>query len=173
MQYPEIDTLIDELTPCLIQSITGETFSTEVKPVNKLDLKKINVINGWNPFDWGIYLERPNFVLKKLLVKNDDIIQGLVAYEIKDGWVELNLVESAPWNIGPNKDFIGVGGHLFAIACKASFDLGFEGYTAFYAKSKLVKHYQDIYGAILIDPNSRRMIIDTNGARKLVQKYFD
>ncbi|MDC3416690.1 hypothetical protein [Aquibacillus salsiterrae] len=63
--------------------------------------------------------------------------------------------------------------YLFAVACKKSFELGFEGYMALHAKSKLVEHYQEVYGAILIDPSTSRMIIDPYGARKLVNQYFD
>lgn len=41
--------------------------------------------------------------------------------------MEVYLVENAPWNIGSERqEFIGVGAHLFAIACKRSFEAGCE-----------------------------------------------
>ncbi|MCG5252374.1 hypothetical protein MCW62_13745, partial [Brevibacillus agri] len=58
-------------------------------------------------------------------------------------WVDVYVAESALWNIGSaKKEFVGVGPHLFAIACKKSFDLGFGGWVAFFAKTNLIEHYR-------------------------------
>lgn len=66
--------------------------------------------------------------------------------------------------------FKGVGAHLFAIACKLSWDAGNEGYVQFTAKTNLVEHYQKTLNAQSIDRNV--MYIDSYGAICLIQKYF-
>jgi len=56
----------------------------------------------------------------------------------------MNLLESAPFNIGENKLYEGVAGNLVAYACKVSFQHGFDGYVAFTAKTNLIEHYKRI-----------------------------
>lgn len=82
----------------------------------------------------------------------------------------MNLLENAPFNIGQNKLYEGVAGNLVAYACKLSFQYGFEGFVAFTAKTKLVKHYEESLGAYHF--GGRRMIIPTESAKLLVEKYF-
>jgi hypothetical protein len=79
-------------------------------------------------------------------------------------------VVNAPANIGKQGIYEGVGGNLFAFACQLSFQHGFEGFIAFDAKSSLIKHYEKTLFAKQI--STQRMIIDTNGAMRLVQSYF-
>jgi hypothetical protein len=80
-------------------------------------------------------------------------------------------VESAPWNI-EGKTFLGVGPHLFAIACKESFDLGFDGFVTFVAKTQLVDHYVKALSAKILNPKTRQLVIDTEAAKQLVSTYF-
>ena len=82
----------------------------------------------------------------------------------------MNLVESAPFNIGKNKLYEGVAGNLVAYACKVSFQKGFEGFVAFDAKTKLIQHYEKTLGAYRF--GGQRMIIPTHAAKILVDKYF-
>ncbi|MEK4438998.1 hypothetical protein [Paenibacillus sp. FSL K6-2862] len=105
------------------------------------------------------------------MVQGSPEIQGLISFEKSEGYVSISLVESAPWNIGNEKQFIGVGAHLFAIACKYSFDQGFDGVVAFTAKTKLLKHYQETLGAVVI--GGHLMAIETPQAHVLVSKYFE
>jgi hypothetical protein len=84
-------------------------------------------------------------------------------------WV--NLAEAAPHNLGKDKRYIGVGGNLFAIAVKISFDKGYKGFVAFEAKTELITHYRKSLGAVQIG-RSPRMIIESEAARKLYEKYF-
>lgn len=53
---------------------------------------------------------------------------------IEQEHVFMNLLESAPFNIGKNKIYEGVAGNLVAYACKISFQRGFDGNVAFTAK---------------------------------------
>ncbi len=82
----------------------------------------------------------------------------------------MNLLESAPFNIGKQKIYEGVAGNLVAYACKVSFQKGYDGYVAFIAKSKLIEHYEKALGAYHF--KNQRMIIETDAARILVEKYF-
>jgi len=82
----------------------------------------------------------------------------------------MDLLESAPFNIGKHKIYEGVAGNLVAYACKISFQKGFEGYVAFTAKTNLIDHYEKTLGAYLF--KNQRMIIETHAARILVEKYF-
>ena len=72
--------------------------------------------------------------------------------------------------MGQDAIYKGVGGNMFAFACKLSFEYGFQGYIAFAPKTDLIKHYQNKLFAQSI--SSRRMIIDTEGSQKIVQQYY-
>ena len=124
----EIDILIDKLTPCLERVSTGELLPTVFSLANDKELMGLQK-KGWN-FDWTDE-ELSYCNVYKLQLKDDDVIQGLVAAEVVRGAVYVHLVESAPHNLGKNKMFDGVGGHLFAIAIKFSVALGFYGYVFF------------------------------------------
>ena len=80
------------------------------------------------------------------------------------------MLESAPFNIGKHKIYEGVAGNLVAYACKISFQKGFEGFVSFTAKTKLIEHYAKTLGAYHF--KNQRMIIDTQAAKILVEKYF-
>ena len=64
----------------------------------------------------------------------------------------------------------GVAGNLVAFACKISFQKGFDGFVVFTAKTKLIKHYEENIGAYHF--KNQLMIIQTESAKKLVNKYF-
>jgi len=82
----------------------------------------------------------------------------------------MDLFESAPFNIGKYKIYEGVAGNLVAYAYKIPFQKGFEGYVSFTAKTKLIDHYEKTLGAFHF--KNQRMIIETEAARILVEKYF-
>ncbi|MDR0692668.1 MAG: hypothetical protein LBF69_06490, partial [Prevotellaceae bacterium] len=63
-----------------------------------------------------------------------------------------------------------VAGNLVAYVCKLSFEQGFEGNILFFAKTKLIAHYEQSLGAVHI--GRQRMIIYTREATMLVNKYF-
>jgi hypothetical protein len=104
------------------------------------------------------------------LTSEKKIIQGLISLEIKSDHVYMHLVESAPFNKGKMKIYAGVPGNLVAFACKLSFQRGHEGNVSFFSKTQLVQHYIYTLGAIHF--GGRVMIIDTNAALKLLNKYF-
>ena len=103
-------------------------------------------------------------------VENKNIIQGLVSLKTKENYVFVNLVENAKFNRGKDKIYLGVGGNLFAFACKTSKELGFEGYVAFDSKTALVLHYHTSLGAERA--LGQRMYISDENASILINQYF-
>ena len=65
---------------------------------------------------------------------------------------------------------MGIARHLVAFACKMSFGMGFEGFVAFTAKTKLIEHYQKALGAHLMF--GQRMCVATEAAKDLVNLYY-
>jgi hypothetical protein len=82
----------------------------------------------------------------------------------------MHLVESAPFNKGKSKIYMGVPGNFVAFACKLSFQRGYEGNVSFVSKSQLIQHYIHTLGAMHV--GGRIMIIDTIASLKLIDKYF-
>jgi len=82
----------------------------------------------------------------------------------------MHLIESAKFNLGHNKMYLGVPGNLIAFVCRISFHRGFEGYVSFNAKNRLIEHYQKTIGAINV--GEQLMVINTDAALRLIDKYF-
>jgi len=166
-----IDVLIDKLTPCLIEVSTGKVLQTTFSIASEVDVSATTK-KGWL-FDWTDEALRQTNIYK-LQIEDDDTIQGLVAAEVIRGAVYVHLVESAPHNLGKDKQYEGVGGHLFAIAIKLSVANGFDGYTFFEAKNlELANHYSDMLGATRVPSriHSYRMEILEDVALNIVNKY--
>jgi hypothetical protein len=165
-----IDIEIDKLTNSIENSITGDTFPTDVLLIESTDLKKITKKNGWL-FNWSAEYKLPDRDVYKLTISgNLTVIQGLVSITEREDHVYMHLIESAPFNIGKNKVYIGIPGNLVAFACKTSFHRGFEGYVSFTAKTQLIDHYKKTLGAINF--GGQLMIINTEAALRLIDKYF-
>ena len=80
---------------------------------------------------------------KLVINDNPKIIQGLISLSDIGDHIYMHLIESAKFNKGKQKIYTGVPGNLVAFACKRSFDLGYDGFLAFDAKTVLIKHYQE------------------------------
>ena len=162
--------IIDKLTDSILNTISGDSFQTEVSRLSSADLKNVTKKNKWN-FDWKVeFKDLQKEVYKLTIVNNSSIIQGLLSITIEQDHVYMNLLESSPFNIGKDKLYEGVAGNLVAYACKVSFQKGFDGYLAFVAKTKLINHYEKNLGAYHF--KNQRMIIETESAKLLVEKYF-
>jgi hypothetical protein len=170
MKKHELEFIIDRLTNSILNTISGDSFQTEISTLKKTDLKNVLKKNGWN-FNWkSENNDLTKEVYKFTIVNNPDIIQGLLSITIEDDYVFMNLLESAPFNIGENKLYEGVAGNLVAFACKVSFQKGYDGFVAFTAKTNLIKHYEETLGAYHF--KNQRMILDTKASEILVTKYF-
>ena len=165
-----IDIEIDKLTNSIENVITGDSFHTDVLLIDKGDLKLITKKNGWL-FNWRNEFKLPDRDVYKLTIAgNPDIVQGLVSFTEREDPIYMHLIESAPFNLGINKVYLGVPGNLIAFICRISFHRGFDGYVSFTAKTKLIEHYVNTLGAENI--GGHLMIINTDSALKLIDKYF-
>ena len=165
----EVSVEIDKLTNSIENAISGDVFDTELHRLTKKDLKQIK--KGDWVFDWSVEILNSELEVYKLTIKeNKEVIQGLISLRVKPDHIFVELVESAKFNRGKNKLYVGVSGNLFAFACKCSRDLGFEGFVSFIAKTVLIKHYEELLGASMV--NGQRMFIDDYAASKLIVRYF-
>ena len=153
---------IDLLTQCLIRTKDNKIVKTKVKEISIQDYN----LENWE-FNW---IEES---------KKDKRLQGIVEYyENKERQLlEVVLVEIAPFNnrhnpknILKSKEYLGVGGHLFAEIARISFEKGYDGYVSFLAKTNLIEHYKKTLGAKQL--SYIEMYIDDEAAMKLVKKYY-
>lgn len=165
-----LDFIIDKLTNSIENVVTGDSFATEISILNIADLKSVSKTKGWL-FNWKEEYKVPSRDVYKLtIVNNPSIIQGLISLEVKPDHVYMHLVESAPYNKGKTKVYMGVPGNLVAFACKLSFQRGHEGNVSFLSKTQLIDHYEKSLGAFHF--GGRVMVIETQAALKLINKYF-
>ena len=166
----KLDFIIDKLTNSIQNTVSGDSFQTEVSTFTTKDLKQSTKKNGWK-FNWKQELTNNNREVYKLtIVNNPHIIQGLISFTIKTDHIYMDLIESAPFNLGRNKIYEGVAGNLVAFACKVAFQRGFDGFLSFTAKTKLIKHYEKTLGAYHL--GNHLMILETKASTILVDKYF-
>ena len=160
---------------CIRRNSTGELVETTFRKVSPTRITCMN----WE-FDWT-RPERNGYDVYALYIKGERIIQGMIALKDDPGnyAIKIDIVEAAPQNNPHNqlntsgvKEYIGVGGHLFAEACRQSFDKGYGGFVHFVAKSNLIHHYAETLGAELLNPRSRVMAIDGQATLTLVKRYY-
>ncbi|MEP6466004.1 MAG: hypothetical protein ABJB05_06845 [Parafilimonas sp.] len=161
---------IDKLTRSIENVATGDSFPTDISYLVKADLKQITKKNNWI-FNWKNELDFPEREVYKLTIQgNPTVIQDLVSLGIDIDHVYMHLIESAPFNKGKAKVYLGVPGNLVAYACRISFQRGFEGFVSFHSKTKLIDHYIKTLEAYHF--GGQLMIIDTLPAKVLIKKYF-
>lgn len=161
---------VDVLSESVIEIATGIVYATEVTNVDSDFLNNIKKKYGWQ-FNWREEYKRHYREIFKLTIREkESIVLGLISFELKDDHVHVHLVESSPQNKGKEKKYLGIGGNLFAFACKISYENGYEGVIAFYAKTKLIEYYSVTLGAVLVTNN--RMVIPERNAIFLLSKYY-
>ena len=165
-----IEIEIDKLTNSIQNTISGDSFPTDVHPVTKADLKIVSKKSGWL-FNWEQEHKLRDRQIYKLTIRNNpDIIQGMLSISDNQDHYYLNLIESAPFNLGKGKLYEGVPGNLFAFTCKTSWDKGYQGFVSFTSKTKLIEHYEKTLGATHI--GGHKMVIFPHEALRLIKKYF-
>jgi hypothetical protein len=113
-----LDFEVDKLTDSIENANSGDSFPTEISILTKQEAKAITKKNGWQ-FNWANEIKIPTREIFKLTITNNPtIIQGVISLEVKSEHVYMHLIESAPFNIGKNKTYLGVPGNLVAFACK-------------------------------------------------------
>ncbi len=164
------DFIVDRLTNSIVNTISGDSFPTEVSLLLKMDLKDISKKRGWL-FDWKTELSALDREVYKLtIINNLNVVQGLVSLTVKTNYVMIHLIENAPFNRGKDKLYEGVPGNLVAYACRLSFLRGNDGFVSFHSKTNLIEHYIKTLGAL--HHGDQLMVIGTEAATVLVNKYF-
>lgn len=164
------DFIVDRLTNSIVNSISGDSFPTEVSLLSKEDIKQVQKKNGWL-FNWKEELKLPDREVYKLtIVNNSNIVQGITSLTVRTDNVFLHLIETAPFNKGKGKLYEGVAGNIVAFACRLSFQRGSDGFVSFHSKTNLIDHYVKTLNAIHF--GNHLMVINTEAALRLVDKYF-
>ena len=171
-----INIWIDEIVPCLKDTVTGEMKETVVfKIESRSYLKQYTDQNGWQ-INW---IELPADVeVYELALKDTKEIQGLVAVknDVNSRAAFLHWACTAPQNnkhdFGKQK-YSGVGGHLFAIAADKSVQWGYEGAMHGFALNKeLLEHYMEKFNAEFLGMlHDYQFFINENDAKKLLEVY--
>ena len=168
-KHQPFDIEIDKLTRSIENTISGDSFRTQVLELSGKDIKSLKK-SDWL-FDWKGEVKQTNKTVYKLVIlDNETVIQGLISLQDRVDHIFMPLIESNKFNRGAKKLYLGVPGNLVAFACQLSFDKGYEGYVSFESKTKLKEHYQQTLGAHILFGNF--MAIDTRAARKLIDQYF-
>jgi hypothetical protein len=95
-----MDIEIDQLTNSVRNTISGDSFTTDVFEIGSTELKTITKAKGWK-FDWKSEVKEADRKVYKLTIKdNPNIIQGLASISDYGDHFYLHLVESAPFNLG-------------------------------------------------------------------------
>jgi hypothetical protein len=129
-----LDFEIDRLTRSVENVATGDSFPTDISYLLKADIKQVSKKNGWL-FNWKNELDAPNREVYKLTIQgNPNVIQGLVSLSIDNDHIYMHLIESAPFNKGRTKVYLGVPGNLVAYACRLSFQKGLTASFLFIQK---------------------------------------
>lgn len=164
-----IDIEIDKLTNSIEEAATGKSVATHVGRVLPED--RLIRAKDWR-FDWIKELEQPRHEVYALTADtHPGLPQGLMSIEDRGDHVFMHLLESARFNQGKGKLFLGVPPNLVAHACRISFKRGYGGVVAFVAKTKLRQHYIDTLGAQVL--RGDRLYIGTERATELVERYFN
>lgn len=162
---------IDGFAPCLIECKTGRVVKTTVKEMKRSELKGYNKSSGWY-IDWSKVPHGKT--IKAIFAEGNNEIQGLIAYEelsdhstINIHWTVANPKSNG--NFTKNKEYRGIGAHLFAIAAKASIECGYDGFVeSKAANSRLLEHYVNEFGAIPL--GGYRFCLDDIAAKELLEK---
>jgi hypothetical protein len=162
-----IDVEIDKLTNSIENAFTEERFLTDILPIKFSEI----IEKDWL-FDWKKENNKSGCKVFKLVTRgNEEVIQGLLSISDGKDHIFMNLLESASFNKGQNKVYLGVAGNLVAYACKVSFDRGYDGYVVFDSKTALIEHYEEKLHAKRL--GGLRMYIDTVAAFRLLDQYFN
>ena len=87
-----LDFVIDKLTNSIQNTISGDSFPTEVSRFTKADLKQVTKKNGWN-FNWKQELDNNSREVYKLTINNNpNIIQGLISFTMKPDHIYMDEI---------------------------------------------------------------------------------
>jgi hypothetical protein len=87
-----LDFKIDKLTNSIQNTVSGDSFPTDVSRLMKADLKQITKKNGW-AFNWRTELnDNSREVFKLTISNNPNIIQGILSLTIEPDHIYMDLL---------------------------------------------------------------------------------
>jgi len=126
----------------------------------------------------GIWLDEIVPCLKDTETGEIKEIQGLVGVKNDKNSIAayIHWACTAPHNnklLNGTQKYIGVGGHLFAIAADKSIQWGYEGAIhGFALNKKLLKHYIKVLGAIFLGAlHEYQFFVNEKAAKQLLETY--
>lgn len=102
-------------------------------------------------FLWKLFRGRMDVAVYKLQFPGDDDILGVMALiEVSnESRIEINLLACSKENVGKNKAYDGIAGHLIAYACsRAVKRYGRDACVSLVPKTRLKNHYIRKYGML-------------------------
>ena len=169
---------IDEITNCLKKVDGNEEFPTEVKRIiSKTILSRFTEKTQW--YENWVDLSKENEIFG-LFLQGSEEVEGLVAIDPRRNRDALYVtwMVAAPHNNVDicgrgNQRYIGVGGHLFAIAIRKSVEYGYGGAIYGFAKdAEKLAHYEKWFGAEYIGIlHEFHFLIADSSAVNVVEDY--
>lgn len=161
---------VDKLTNSIQHADTQESFATALRRLTVTEARTLPK-EQWQ-FDWVREArDKTREVYALYTVENPAIIQALISIEDQGTHMYMHLVESASFNKGKTKTYLGVLGNMAAFVCQRAFQQNYDGFVAFESKTRLIEHYKKTLGAEQMG-SGIRMAIGTHAAIKLVKQYF-
>ena len=148
-------------------SKTGEKLKAGVIPCT---IEELRLLDGSRfEFDW---LSESSFTIFRLEILSSNEIMGLMSIDLipVELRLEIRLLELSKENVGKERRFENVAGILIASACKLSFKMGFFGFVSLIPKTRLVEHYQTMYG---FEQYGRHLAVDMEKSQLLIKKYLE
>lgn len=168
---------IDELTPCLKDTVSGDMIETEVVRITRKSyLSKFNKKTGWY-INWS---KLPSEVeIYALVLKGTIDVQGLIGItnDIVANAAYIHWACTAPhnniWEYGSQR-YRGVGGHLLAIAAQKSQEWMHEGvFHADAMDNKILNHYIHEFDAwaMPLPGHPLHFVVEESASQKLQEVY--
>lgn len=172
-----INFTVDDIVPCLKDTATGDLYDTEVIRIRRKSiLTKYNQHTGWY-VNWSKF---PSGVeIYALVLKGTNDVQGMIAIQYNEEARSVYVLWActAPQNNIHDfhrQRFLGVGGHLLAIASDLSAQHGYEGFIyAEAANRDLFEYYTKEFGAIALPAinNPYRFMLTDHATSRLREVY--
>lgn len=181
MMKGTLNIIIDQLTPCLIDTISNKEVETIVYKIDNVNvLKGLTKRTNWYANWVKLFKEFEVFALA--LRDSPSTFQGLVALQdaSEASVMLLHWAVAAPHNnpLISQKKYNGVGGHLFAIAVEESAKRGYGGVVIGHpANRELDTHYKEILGAetfpygLLASGYEFTIAIQCQAAKDILERY--
>ncbi|WP_068943893.1 GNAT family N-acetyltransferase [Chryseobacterium timonianum] len=152
----------------VLNQITGEK---QAATITKIDASEISQINKTKRFDFNWNKEK-NFHVYKLTAEDKEEPIGLLSVEErpKDYALEIRLLAVSRENVGKSKEYSRIAGCLIAFVCREAFKRGFEGFVCLKPKTRLEKHYIQLYG---LQSTKIYLITEGENSLQLIQEYYE